>query len=173
MHIESAWGRLGSKVEDEDGKIISLEQLESLEKLFLQKITDEIRTGDLIINESFQYTIFLWKELDKESAEEYLTKLFEDEINKLKYVCGTAGRWSGTGGTGWDFRQENYSNYVSDEEIYALIQNLDASSLQMFSDSEQIKLASFVLNYEREGTEFANEMQAVKLVQEWKKDKGV
>ncbi len=166
--IESAWARLGSNTEDKDGQIIDLEQLESLEKLYLQKIIEISKSENLLKDEGFHHSFFLWKSIDKESAENYLSRLFEDDFNKLRFVCGAAGRWTGTNGTGWTFYSQNYSEYLSDEEIYNLVQSFDKNRIDEFNVQEQIKLASFVLNYKKNEVDHVTEGEAIKLIKTWK-----
>ena len=81
-----------------------------------------------------------------------------------------AGRWNGTKGSGWSFRSSNYATYLSDEEVYELIQRYDKKKMNVFSDVEQVKLASFILNYQKDEMDHVNEQEAMRLVEEWKHD---
>ena len=78
-----------------------------------------------------------------------------------------AGKWIGTSGSGWAFNQKDYSEYITDEEIYNLIQGYDKRKIQEFDFLDQIKLASFVLNYKKDEIYYANEQKANELVEEW------
>ena len=98
---------------------------------------------------------------------EYVNKVFSNDISKLKFICKFAGKWSGTGGVGWSFNANNYSAYISDEEIYELIQGFDKSRIDEFTELEKIKLASFVLNYKKADEYHVNEQKAKALVNEW------
>ena len=82
-----------------------------------------------------------------------------------------AGKWNGTNGSGWSFNLETYSEYIAQDEVYNMIQSFDKSKLDEFTDIEQIKLASFVLNYNKAEMYHANEQEAMKLVNEWKTGK--
>lgn len=82
-----------------------------------------------------------------------------------------AGRWNGTHGSGWSFNAKNYSEYITDDEIYNLIKEFDKSKLYKFTEIEQIKLASFVLNYNKTEMDHANEQEALQLLNEWKIEK--
>ena len=55
--------------------------------------------------------------------------------------------------------------------LYNLIQGFDKSRLNEFTEIEQIKLASFVLNYHKREMEHVNEQEALELVNEWKTGK--
>jgi len=168
--IELGYGRLAGDVENKEEQIIRLDQLRNLEQLYVTAIQRIATEEDLLDLNDFSYIIYLWEALDQENAPKYIQGLMQDENQTLKYVCAMANRWNGTGGNGWSFNAEQYSSYISDDEIYNLIQKYDKKRLHVFSDNEQIKLASFFLNYQKDEMYHANEQKAMKLVQEWKQE---
>lgn len=92
-------------------------------------------------------------------------------MNKLKFICALAGRWDGTNGSSWGFCSKDYSKYISQDEAYNMIQSFDKNKLDEFTEIEQIKLASFALNYHRHELNHVSEEEALKLVNEWKTGK--
>lgn len=167
--IEIAYGRLAGQSENTTEQIITLDQLEKLEQLFVEQVNAFDENYDLLDVESFSLVFYLWKCFDENRVQEFINKLFSNDISKLKFICKFAGKWSGTGGVGWGFNADNYSEYISDEEIYELIQGCGKSRIDEFTESEQIKLASFVLNYNKSDEYHVNEQKALALVNEWKK----
>ncbi len=109
----------------------------------------------------------MWECFDPETAKEYMIDILKDDYIKLKFICSLAGKWSGTGGCGWSFNQENYKKYVSDEKIYKLISGLNKQEIGKFSEEEQIKLASFFLNYNKDEEFHVTEEKA----REWVKNR--
>lgn len=94
-----------------------------------------------------------------------------EELEKLKFICSMAGRWNESTGGGWNYKSEYDSDYITDEEVYDLIKNLANEDLVKFSGLDQIKLASFVLNYERRGPySRVSEQEALKYVQKVKNE---
>ena len=168
--IELGYGKLAGRAEKEADQIISLAQLQDLESTFVSKIKSIVATESILDLNDFAHILFLWESFDKEGAKEYITNLFKDESQKLRFICAMAGRWNGTNGSGWSFHSSNYSDYLSDEEIYELIQKYDKKKMNEFSDLEQVKLASFILNYQKDEMDHVNEQEAMKLVEEWKHD---
>lgn len=167
--IEIAYGRVrgnDSRVEDE--QIISVVQLESIEKLFIERITIAASSMNILNINRFSYAFFMWKKIDKGSAEKFVRKMFEDDVNKLKFISSMSYKWTGTRGNGWDFNRDMYSDYINDDEIYNLIQSFDKSRLGEFDEIEQLKLASFVLNYKTPSINHATEEEARKLLSDWK-----
>ena len=53
------------------------------------------------------------------------------------------------------------------EAIYELIQVYGKDHIDEFTELEQIKLASFVLNYDKDDMFQVNEQAAMRLVDEW------
>ena len=113
----------------------------------------------------------MWECFDKDGVVDYLNELFKDEVNKLKFICAIADRWVGSNGSAWSFSTKNYSEYISQDEIYNLIQDFDKNKLDVFTETEQIQLASFVLNYHKHETDHVYEQDALELVNKWKTGK--
>ena len=168
--IEMGYGRLAGGAKKDADQIISLDQLQNLELTFVSKIKNIVATESILNVNGFAHIIFLWESFDKEGVKEYITELFKDESQKLKFLCAMARRWNGTHGSGWSFYSSNYSAYLSDEEIFELIQKYDKKTIKEFSDVEQVKLASFILNYQKDEMDHVNEQEAMILVEEWKHD---
>ena len=169
--IELAYGRLAGDSENKDEQFISLEHLEDLEQIFVTRINAIANSESILDINEFNYAFYLWECLDKEGAADYLEEIFKNEVNKLKFICAMAGRWNGTNGSGWSFYPKYYSEYISQDEVYNLIQEFDKNRIDEFSKVEQIKLASFALNYHKNEIDHVNEQEALELVNEWKRKK--
>lgn len=167
--IELAYGRLAGKSEKEEGKIISLNHLREIEELYVSRIHDIVKTIPFVDIKGFKFVFYLWESFEKEGAKNYINKMFEDDVNKIRFVCILADKWNGTNGCGWSFNPKIYSEYISDEEIFNLIQDYDKSRLEVFSREEQIKMASFILRYGKNEMFDVHEQEAMKLIEEWKK----
>ncbi len=158
------------KSDDEDKKlqIITLEHLKNIGKIYVEKIKSIANSKNILSLDEFDKIFYLWKELDRESATVYVENLFKDDVNKLKFLCLTTYNSL----TGWKFYSENCFNLVSEEEFYDSIKNFDKSRLDEFSKEEQIKLASFVLNYENNNNDFnhVSEGEALQLIEKWKSE---
>ena len=166
--IELAYGRLAGKEEKEEGKIISLNHLREIEELYVSRIHDIVKTVPFVDIKGSKFVFYLWESFEKEGAKNYINKMFEDDVNKIRFVCILADKWNGTNGCGWSFNPKTYSEYISDEEIFNLIQDYDKSMLQIFSREEQIKMASFVLRYGKNEMFDVHEQEAMKLIEQWK-----
>ncbi len=168
--IEHAYGRFTDDSENKEDQLISIEQLQELENIFLEKMLEFSKTDTLLDKEDSAMAFFLWEDLDKERAQNYIRTVFTDPIRKLKYICTLAGRWSGGNGSGWSFTHSNYSEYATAEEIYKAIQELDKARIAEFDEVELVKLASFYLNYNKDEFMHVTEQKAMKLVEQWKEN---
>lgn len=166
--LEWAYGRFTDEKEEEKDQLVSLEQLICLEKMFLTKIEEFTKSDILLDTEETMQAFYLWRDLEKDQSQLYVREIFKNEIKKLKFICKYAGKWSGTNGSGWSFSHNYYSDYASEEDIYNSIQTMDKNKLGEFTELEQIQLASFVLNYQKDEFMHVTEEQAKQLVNQWK-----
>lgn len=167
--LELSYGRLAGNEEYKDKQLITLMHLEELEKTYISKI-NEITQSEFIIDiNHFHMAFYLWECLDKDRAQIYLKETLKEDINILKFVCSIASRWNGTDGSGWSSKLNNYSTYISPDTVYKKIQEFDKRDLYKFTFDDQIKLASFVLNYEKSDNSYGvDEKLAKELVNKWK-----
>lgn len=169
--IELAYGRLAGNSEKKDEQIISLVHLEELENIYVTRVRAIANSEQILDMNEFKIVFYLWECFDKDGVVDYLGSVFKAEVNKLKFICAMADKWDGTNGSSWEFYPQNYSEYISQDEVYSMIQSFDKSKLDEFTDIEQIKLASFALNYNKIEMDHINEQEALKLVNEWKTGK--
>ena len=165
--IKIAYGNQDRESQSVERQIISIDHLNKIEKLYLTKLNDIIKSHYIFDLYKGSYAFYLWQCLDKDSAEKYLKKLLNRDINVLKFICAIASRWNGTDGCGWDFNLDNYSSLITKEKIFNIIQEFNKTELCKFSKINQIKLASFVLNYDKNDWDRVNEVDAQKLVDKW------
>ena len=169
---EMAFGRFGNKTERTDLQFVSLKHLEYLEKIYIDKIELISKSENMINIGRFSKAFYLWEDLDKEGAENYVKKLFNDKVSKLKFICTKAYFFRDSNDYGWDFNLESYSGYISRKDLYNEIKDFAKNHLCEFTKEEQIKLASFVLNYENNSDDFhhAYEREALQLIEKWKSE---
>ena len=143
--------------ENQKYKILEKENLEECKIILLNKIKKAMGTNHFWKIHSFYSIISLWESIDKVGLELSLISLFSQDKNKLKYVCSIGNCWSGSNGNRWEFDESLYSKYFSKDEIYKIIDELKKEEFSLFSNLEQIKLASFYANYNTNNMEQYNE----------------
>ena len=167
-YIGFAYRKYGCEDERKDFQFISLKHLEDIEKIYATKIKFISKSEDILSSYQFRIAFYVWKCIDKENAISYVKNIFNNEKNKLKFLCLTTYNAL----TNWKFSSENCFNIVSEEEFYDSIKKFDKSRLDEFTKEEQIILASFVLNYENNSDDFnhATELEALQLIEKWKSE---
>lgn len=166
--IELSHGRLAGKEEHIEKQLINLPHLIDIESKYISKI-NEITLSEAIIDiREFNIAFYLWDCLDKDRAQTYLKNILKDDINVLKFICAIAhDSISSNNDVSWYFPLDQYSTYISKDIIYEKIQEFDKRKLDIFTFEEQIKLASFVLNYDQSNHHNVSEEEAKKLVNDW------
>lgn len=166
--IELSHGRLAGKEESIEKQLINLQHLNDIEEIYALKISEITQSEATIDIKGFDMAFYLWECIDKERAQNYLGNILKEDHNILKFICAIASRWtSSNGDSGWDFPLDKYLTYVSKDTIYEKIQAFDKELLDIFTLEDQIKLASFVLNYESSNHHNVSEEEAKKLVNDW------
>lgn len=168
--IELAYGRLAGENEKKEDQIISLEHLLEVEKIFLNRIQNIAEEERFLEIMDMWIACYLWKAFDENSFREFISMKLTEKIYKLKFLCTLAvprNEIGGKGETRWGYNLKEFSDYISDEDVYKLINGLNKTELNSFSKIEKIKLASFVLKYEAKDEYHANIEAAEALVKEW------
>lgn len=170
--IELSHGRLAGKEEHIEKQLITLQHLIDIELIYVSKINEITQSEAIIDIRDFHMAFYLWECLDKDRARTYLNNILKEDNNILKFICAIASKWtSDNNDSGWDFPLEKYLTYISKDTIYEKIQEFDKRQLDTFTLDNQIKLASFILNYESSDHHNVNEKEAMKLVNDWKDNK--
>lgn len=167
--IELAYGRLAGNEENKSEQLITLEHLEYIEKIYAFKINKLSKSEIIFEISQFYMAFYLWECFDKKEARSHLEKMLYEDINILKFICAVASKWSTDhDDSGWYFLLDRFSTYISKEKIYKTIIGYDRSNLGKFSLDDQIKLATFILTYDKVENYRVSEREALNLVKEWK-----
>ena len=166
INIGRTHGRFVENIENKDKRIITVEYLQKLEEIYLdkiKKITNSVSISDIV---GFKDVYYLWRYIDEIGLSKYIEKLFKSEVDKLKFVTSLASKWVGSN-IGWAYYSNLYGKYISNDEIYISIMKFDKNMLDEFTELEQIKLASFVCNYGKDELDHASEDEARELLKRW------
>lgn len=166
IYLGQVQGIFKNKLSTEEFPKNNIEYLQKIYMKFVEKveyITSNVSTSEII---GFRPVFYLWKYVDEEGLSDYIQKTFETEVGKLKFISSLANKWVGNG-IGWEYYSNEYVNYISDKEIYNIIMKFDKNMLHEFTELEQIKLASFICNYDKGEFDHANEDEARELLKQW------
>ncbi|WP_296143056.1 P-loop NTPase fold protein [uncultured Anaerococcus sp.] len=128
-----------------NNQIVSREQLFQLENIYIEKLK-RLKFSEFIAIIKINLPIFyFWERIDKSGLNKYLKESVTNDLNKLNFTCALAEIWIEGPIQTWTFNEERYSRFISKEDIYSIIKNLDKNTLNKFSREDQIKLAIFIL----------------------------
>lgn len=168
--IEISHGRFTGKEGNIDKQLISLHYLNNIEEIYISKINEITQSEAIIDIRDFYMAFYLWECLDKDSARIYLSNILKKDINKFKFICAIARGWTSENDAGWYFSVDKLSTYISTDIVFEKVQEISKEDLAMFTLEDQIKLASFVLTYDKSESYRVDEEEAMKLVNDWMDD---
>ena len=126
LHIaELTHGRVAETNHIREDKLVSLEHLFELEKVFLERTNYFLETTDLLDWKEARRASFLWKFIEKDSYKDYMINALCEDIVIPKYISIKAGKWtSGNMAYSYAFTDKSYEEYVSNEQVLEKINEL-------------------------------------------------
>lgn len=170
--LELAFGRLAAKGQErqEYDKLINISELDSLEKLFIQRIKELSKKENIL---DFKYSLmvtYLIESFNPEFYEEYFNnEYFKDKLNVLKFLELSAAKWTGSISS-WQIN-DSYKKYLTDEKILDSIQQAlaDKSLWSLTKKARNIVATFYLLKNQAEKTDNeVNQEQAEAILKQWK-----
>lgn len=142
--------------------------LERLELTYALTIECLSRYKNILEMEEFRRALCLWKRAKRKEADDYVNNLLKDKVNKLKFICAMSESSDDQGRKYWAFPAKNYSEYISEDEVFNAIRDFNKKELDKFTKIEQVKLAAFVLLHNNHNVQYISDQEATELVYTWK-----
>lgn len=142
--------------------------LERLELTYALTIECLSRYKNILEMEEFRRAICLWKRAKRKEADDYINNLLKDKVNKLKFICVMSESFDNQGRKCWSFPAKNYSEYISEDEVFNAIRDLNKKEFDKFTKIEQVKLAAFALLHNNHNIQYISDQEATELVYTWK-----
>lgn len=159
---------------NQDYQYISLEGLKEIEKKFLLRLKEVLNNENIFDLDNLNILVYVWRLLDIESYNSFMYSLLVNNSNKLKFVLRFSSLWNGTSGIGYSFYEDKYKDFISNDEVLNILNNYNKKELfQDFNYDELIKLASFVLNNQKERFDDTNIDEAKDLILKWKNESDI
>jgi hypothetical protein len=142
--------------------------LERLECPYALAIECVSRYKNILGMEEFRRALCLWKRVKRKEADDYVNNLLKDKVNKLKFICAMSESSEIQGHKCWSFPAKNYSEHISEDEVFNVIRDFNKKELDKFTKIEQVKLAAFVLLHNNHNVQYISDQEATELVYTWK-----
>ncbi|MCI9577004.1 MAG: hypothetical protein HFJ84_10265 [Clostridiales bacterium] len=116
--IELSYGRIIETSNMQNEKLISLEHLYELEKIFLKRTKSFLLKTNLLDWKEAERASFLWEFIENESYSNYMKEALSAVNSIPKYISINANEWSGSDGLrGYTFDNESYTKFIDDTTI--------------------------------------------------------
>lgn len=144
--FELGYGRLAANGEERDyKKVLSIEELIQLEKIFTQKVEGILKGHSLFDFGDWRMICYLLECFDLEFMKEYLTNALNDNKNIVRYLDESVTIWTGSG-TEYEIR-DDYKKYLTEERVVQAIESQkDSDDLFIMPEYIQNKCGAFYLN---------------------------
>lgn len=171
-NFELGYGRLSANGTERDfKKIVTLDELVTLETLFCNKTKLLLETYNLFDFKDWRIICHLMEYFDKTYIEEYLTQAFKVDVNVVIYLCATIISWHGSG-VSYEVASD-YTKYLSKERVTVAINNLkETGALFELSEEVQNKCAAFFLEVIENNSyvDHVPQREIDNLIASWKKE---
>lgn len=147
--FELSYGRFAGKGKERGEKVITLETLLECEKHFSIKIRETLNENNVLDLEQAGLVIYVYQSLLPEECNEYVRKLLNNDLNKVKYITLYAEKWTG-GGTHWRYN-DKYKEYLSQEDAVSAVDTcINDESLWDLDEEKQHRAIAFKMWIEKE-----------------------
>lgn len=150
----------------------NLEYFKNIVNIYVEKVKEITREVSITDIKEFLSIFHEWKTIDNIELSKYLEFIFESEIAKLKFITALASERNELRERKWIYFPNLYSEFLSNNDIYNSIINLDKKRLHEFTELEKIKLATFVCDYDKGDYDYASEDEARELLKRWELEIG-
>lgn len=126
LQIERSYGRIGNDI-DYHYRVVPEDSLAEIESILINKLKAFSETKNLFDLTYFFTTYVFWYNIDKESLDKYINLGLKTTTNIPKYLKLSANQWSSGQDHGWNFKQNTFDGYISNEKAYEAILSLKAT----------------------------------------------
>lgn len=170
LEIECSYGRINRGAGSH--KVIKEGTLDTITKEYL-RIIKEVSSYDNLFNGiDFEAFYYLLKYLDEDFLKKYLINAMENPVNVPKLIVLGIQYWHGNNNQGYSFKENNFSDYITDENTYKKILSLkgtkEFSELTLKNKKVAIAYVVWYESDEKDGFEVSFDTIEEKL-NEWEK----
>lgn len=170
--IELTHGRVAETDYARQNKLVTLEHLYELEKIFIEKTKFFLRTTDLLDWKEALRAFFLWEFIEEETYRDYLAKTLQDNLSVLKYISLKANKWSSSNDEyGYSFSDKSYEEYIDETQVNKTINDLRMTEEFWNLDRKVIETTvAFVLSEQTDEKESVDISLIDSKLEEWKRE---
>lgn len=120
--IELTHGRVVESSYMQNPKLVNIESLYKLEKIFLERTKRFVVDTNLLDWEESRRASFLWKFIEEKSYSDYINDVITNELYAIKFLTLQFSTWSSGGkASAYELKDDKYKKYISDLELIEVI----------------------------------------------------
>lgn len=156
-NFERQNNRFTDKAPPEQDKLISLDKVKELEKIFVERTVSEFESGNILNNSSALNVIWLFEQLDEIKAKEYTDKMINSDMTLAKFISASVGHGKGAGRTVykfWDIRKDDIKKYTDIDSAYERMTTfVHTCEFKNLPNDKRENIAAFLVYMERTDVE--------------------
>lgn len=171
VQIERSFGRIGDSP-NHDFRVISEEQLISLEALILVRIKEISKSCFLFKSKSAWTKYWFWKYKEPESLRNHVNSGLNNKNNIPYYLFACASIWTGGKTHGWEFEKESVEEFIPIDKAYKdliSLKNTEGFSNLEFDVKETTVAFYLWYNSDREKHDSISKENVDAIIPEWEK----
>lgn len=144
---ELAFGRLAANGVErrEIEKLISLDQLILVEKIFIKRLQEITMDYELLRMENARMVLHLFESFNSDVYMEYMQKALKNDLNILCYLSFSCAKWLSGSEASWECNKD-YEKFISDEIIKTALANTITDHTIIILNNDIIQgVAAYVL----------------------------
>lgn len=171
--IELTHGRVVESSYMQNPKLINIESLYKLEKIFLERTKRFVVDTNLLDWEESRRASFLWEFIEEKSYSNYINDVITNELYAIKFLALQFSTWSsGSKASAYELKDYKYKEYINDLELIEAINKARLTKKFWKLDEKNIESSvAFILIKELSTKEKLIEIEDIqKRIDLWKKE---
>lgn len=147
--IELSHGRIVKTDKAYDEKLITIEQLNSLEEVFIDRMNCFVNDYNIFKSAELKRICMLWHSIDNVIYDEYINENLVNDFDIMRFFAMHVSKWSSGGQViEYELNDDAYTDYFSKAELSQIIKrSTDKRELWEFDEQMICALAAFDLAY--------------------------
>ncbi len=127
--------------ENGEEPLFGLDDIKEIKKFFTKMVAQKAEDGTLSAYKEFVWLLYRWKEwAGVDVVKKYVTQLIRTEDGVIRYLKGYTGKVISTGGNYKSIDRKAIVDFISIEELQAVVDKIDVSKLEDDDAKEAIEI---------------------------------
>lgn len=137
-----------------DERLLTLEEVLNLERIFVNRAENELKAGLLLDDPCAMSIIWLLEKINPEKAEKLTNGMIDSDLSLAKFISATVGHGKGMGNTVytiWNVNKASIEKYIDIDTAYKKMADfIHLDEFKTLSDEKQQNIAAFLIFIENQ-----------------------